>query len=146
MSAIHRFRGGWPAGWPDDMRWEGARARTYDASGASGVVETWLIGKGEDAQHFALRYYRLEPGGHSREEDHPYDHGVLILHGGGEVLLGAETHAVGPGDVVYITPGERHQLRSTGDDPLGFLCIIPARRQKAGGVVWAEEGLDLETT
>lgn len=140
MSTIHRFKGEWQT----DMTWEGARTREY--SEASSATETWLIGKGERAENFAMRYYRLGPGGHSVEEEHPYDHGVVFLHGSGEVLLGAEAHPVSQGDVVYISPGERHQIRNTGDEPLGWLCVIPARRQKKQGVVWAEEGLDLDTT
>lgn len=137
MTTIHRFTGTWL----DDMRWEGARTRAYSGE-ASGATETWLIGKAEGAENFALRYYTLQPGGHSREEEHPYDHGVIFLHGRGEVLLGDEVAAVGQGDVVYISPDERHQIRNTGDEVLGWLCTIPARRFKQDKTVWAEEGLE----
>jgi quercetin dioxygenase-like cupin family protein len=142
MSTIHRFIGEWGT----RNEWDGARSRAY-SQGAQGATETWLIGKAELAENFAMRYYELEPGGHSHEEHHPYDHGVIFLRGSGEVTVGAEVHAVGLGDVVYISPDEVHQIRNTGGEPLGWLCIIPARRQKQGRIVWAEEGLDdLKTT
>lgn len=140
MSTIHRLKGDWG----DDLIWEGARTREY--SEASSATETWLIGKAERAENFAMRYYRLGPAGASAEEAHPYDHGILFLHGSGEVLLGDETHPVSQGDVLYISPDERHQIRNSGEEPLGWLCVIPARRRKAQGIVWAEEGLDVDTT
>jgi quercetin dioxygenase-like cupin family protein len=142
MSVIHRFKGAWGR----LFTWDGARTREY--KGASQATETWLIGKAEGAENFAMRYYELGPGGHSREEDHPYDHGVIIIRGAGEVLIGEQMHPVGQGDVVYIAPDARHQMRNTGDDTLGWICVIPARRQKEGRIVWAEEGLEdqLHTT
>ncbi len=137
MSSIHRFKGEWG----EDFIWDGARTRVY-SNEASGATETWLIGKADKAENFAMRYYELQPGGHSREEYHPYDHGVLFIRGSGEVLIGEEVHHIEQGDVVYISPDEVHQIRNTGEDPLGWICIIPARRQKQGKTVWSEEGLD----
>jgi quercetin dioxygenase-like cupin family protein len=137
MSSIHRFKGKWG----EDFVWDGARTRVY-SNEASGATETWLIGKAENAENFAMRYYELQPGGHSREEHHPYDHGVLIIRGSGEVLIGEDVHPIARGDVVYIAPDDRHQIRNTGGDTLGWICIIPARRYKQGKMVWAEEGLD----
>lgn len=137
MSTIHRFKGIWG----ENFVWDGARTRVYRGE-TSGATETWLIGKAEDAENFALRYYELQPGGHSAEESHPYDHGILFIRGAGEILLGKAVQPVAQGDVVYIAPDERHQIRNTDSDVLGWLCIIPARRQKHGQVVWSEEGLD----
>ncbi len=142
MGVIHRFKGIWG----EELLWEGARTRTY-SQGAVGATETWLIGKAEGAQNFAMRYYELKEGGSSREEDHPYDHGVLFTRGVGEVVVGEEVFAVQQGDVVYIAPDERHQIVNGGEEPLGWLCVIPARRSKQGKVVWSEEGLtDLQET
>lgn len=137
-NTIHRFNGNWLA----DMTWDGARTRVY--KGASQATETWLIGKAERAQNFAMRFYTLGPDGHSVEEDHSYDHGVIFMSGQGEVLLGDTWHPVSQGDVIYIAPDERHQIRNTGEDTLGWLCVIPARRRKHGKEVWAEEGLEDE--
>lgn len=142
MSTIHRFKGQWG----EDFLWEGARSRVYSQEAAR-ATETWLIGKAEKAENFAMRYYELEPGGSSRLEQHPYDHGVLFLRGEGEVTLGEDVVHVDRGDVLYIAPDETHQIRNTAEVTLGWLCVIPARRYKQGRVVWSEEGLsDLQTT
>ncbi len=140
MSTIHRFKGKWG----EEFVWDGARTRVY--RGASQATETWLIGKAEGAENFAMRYYELGAGGHSREEDHPYDHGILFIRGSGEVLVGEQVFPVAQGDVVHIDPNARHQIRNTGDETLGWLCVIPARRQKEGRTVWSEEGLEDQLT
>ena len=144
MAVVHRFQGQWG----QHFEWQGARSHAYTSDDSScGATETWLIGKAENARNFALRYYELEPGGHSRDEQHPYDHGVVFLRGEGDVILSGERHHVGEGDVVYIPPDERHQIVNRGEGPLGWLCVIPAHRRKMGHDVWAEEGQeDLTTT
>lgn len=123
--------------WNKDLRWEGARTRQYNNQ----VTETWMIGKKEGAENFAFRYYQLQPGGTSNLEQHDHDHGVFVLHGSGEVLLGEHTHELSQGDIVHIPPQALHQLINTGHETLGFLCVIPARRKKQGKTVWSEEGI-----
>jgi len=137
---IHKFTGEWGR----VFSWDGARSRMYKNTEDNQISETWIIGKKEGAENFAFRFYQLTPGSHSKKEQHPYDHGILILQGSGEVQLGDETQAISQGDVIHIPPDALHQLVNTGNQPLGFLCVIPARRLKAGEIVWAEEGLDLE--
>ena len=57
----------------------------------------------------------------------PHHHAVTeeiyyILVGTGEMTLGAETRAVGPGDAIAIPPGIRHTIRNLGGMELVFLC------------------------
>ena len=141
MSIIKNFNGEWG----ELFSWSGSRTRRYDGENAAGVRETWLIGKAEKAQNFAIRYYELDLNGRSRLEEHAHDHGILFLRGQGRVLLGEEWHDVAQGDVVYIQPDQRHQIVNIGRNPLGFLCVIPAVRIKNDQKVWAEEGLELST-
>jgi quercetin dioxygenase-like cupin family protein len=104
MGVIHKCIGDWNA----QPEWSGSRQRSYDSEETRGVTETWLIGKAEGAKNFALRYYEVEPYGFSQEESHEHDHGIIILHGEGEVQLKDKTVAVEAGDVIYILPNERH--------------------------------------
>jgi quercetin dioxygenase-like cupin family protein len=116
----------------------------YQNEEVNQVSETWLIGKKEGAENFAFRYYEVGPKGYTRKEQHPYDHGMLVLKGKGEALLGEEIHPISGGDVIYIAPNLLHQLSNTGEDLLGFLCVIPAKREKEGKIVWAEEGIKFD--
>ena len=138
---IHKFTGDWEK----VFQWDGARTRKYSKDPSIQVTETWMIGKKEGAENFAFRYYQLESGASSNQEQHQHDHGVLVLQGSGEVLLGDQVHPISRGDIIHIPPNALHQLRNTGDSPLGFLCVIPARREKAGTTVWAEEGINFDT-
>ena len=42
----------------------------------------------------------------------------------GIIRIGAE---VGPGDVIYVAGDELHCFEAIGDEPLGFICVIPPR-------------------
>lgn len=136
MGVVHHFQGVWG----ESFEWGGGRTHAYQTASPARASETWLIGMAERAENFALRYYELETGGQSRAEQHPHDHGLFFLRGKGSVRLSDEIHEVGRGDVVYIPPEEPHQVVNSADEPLGWLCIIPARRRKGDRVLWAEEG------
>lgn len=123
MGSIHRFDG-------DEARfdWEGVSEQAYESPEVRGVTVRWLIGPVEDAPHFAVRFFEIEPGGCTSLDRHEHDHGVVVLRGRGEVLLGDDVTELGYGDVVYVLPNELHQFRCVGGEPFGFLCVIPNPR------------------
>jgi quercetin dioxygenase-like cupin family protein len=124
VAIVHRYTG--------EFDWEGVEASLYPpAKEMKGVSIRRLISPAEGARNFALRYFQIEAGGWTSLDQHPHDHGVVILRGEGKVLLGQSETEVHCGDVVYIPPHELHQLRNDGEEPLGFLCVIPAREESA---------------
>lgn len=123
MAVIHRFDGGNGA-----HRWQGVAVEPYAAGDARAGTRQVLIGPGEGAANFTLRYFELAPGTTSSLDMHAHDHGVYVLRGRGRVRLGDQEHAIGPGDVVYVAPHDRHAFEADGDVALGFLCVVPARR------------------
>lgn len=123
MGVIHRRTQDGPF-----MEWEGVNTHTYSGdSVASGATKQILINHEDGAPNFALRYFTIPAGGSSNLDHHEHDHGVMIMHGEGRVLLGEEYHDIEAGDVVYVSGWEKHQFESTTDQPLTFLCIIPPR-------------------
>jgi quercetin dioxygenase-like cupin family protein len=77
-----------------------------------------------------LRYFEVAPGGFSTLERHEHMHAVLILRGRGHCLVGGEVRALETRDLVTVPPLTWHQFRATRDEPLGFLCMVDAERDK----------------
>jgi quercetin dioxygenase-like cupin family protein len=105
---------------------ESVSVKEYTSGGATaGSTRRVLIGWDEGAEDFIIRYFTIPAGGHSAFENHPHQHGVVITHGRGRVLLGDTWSAIGVGDAVFVEPSEQHQFEALGDAPLGFICVIP---------------------
>jgi quercetin dioxygenase-like cupin family protein len=120
MGIVHRHIGD-----VENRDWEGVPGRHYETGDMKGGVKKILLGPNDGSSNFRLRYFRIQPDGHSRLEQHAHEHGVYIVHGRARVRLGDETTDVSPGDVVYIPGNEWHQFTTIGEEPLGFLCIVP---------------------
>lgn len=124
MSCVHKFKG-----LDGTFEWEGTGALDYESSAAQGATVRWLIGPREKAPHFAMRYFEIEAGGWTSLDSHEHDHGVMILRGKGRVLLANDEVEVSFGDIIYVPPYEVHQFKNVGREPLGFLCVVPARSE-----------------
>lgn len=77
-----------------------------------------------------LRYFEMQAGGHSTLERHEHMHAVMVLRGHGHCLLGDEVRTVRAYDLVTIPAWTWHQFRATSAEPLGFLCMVNATRDK----------------
>ena len=85
----------------------------------------WLIRREDGAPTFALRMFRVEPGGHIKEHFHPWEHEIYVLDGVGEVRIGSRVYRVSSGFFLYIPPNVPHEYWNRGVRDLVFLCIIP---------------------
>ncbi len=94
--------------------------------GAQGARMRMLIGPQDGAQIFHMRHFEVAPGGHTPHHAHDYEHEVLIWKGQGVVCGPQGERPCRPGDVVWVPPGEKHQFRNPGSEPLEFICLIPA--------------------
>ena len=77
-----------------------------------------------------LRYFEVAPGGFSTLERHEHMHAVLILRGRGRCLVGHEVQTIETRDLVTVPAMTWHQFRASEGEPLGFLCMVNARRDK----------------
>src|SRR5205807_2098707 len=115
----------------DDFRWEGVEMRPYKEDERAlfkTITRQVLFSDPEMAGE--LRYFEVAPGGFSTLERHQHMHGVLILRGRGHCLVGDEVKALETRDLVTVPPMSWHQFRATADEPLGFLCMVNAERDK----------------
>lgn len=93
--------------------------------GAHGTTLRWLITKETGAEHFAMRYFEMQPGGYSPYHHHDWEHEVFILEGEGFITTESGDIPFHPGTVAFIPPNEHHQFRNTGKFAVKFLCLIP---------------------
>ncbi|TMD38033.1 MAG: cupin domain-containing protein [Chloroflexi bacterium] len=126
MGIIHRFN----SVEDGELRWQDVPVSAYgpENSRADRATRQILIGIGEQSPHFHMRYFAVQSGGYTSLDQHAHDHGVYILHGKARLRLGNEEHELQTGDVVYIPGNEVHQFFAVGDEPFGFLCVVPAKR------------------
>lgn len=123
-SKVLRFR--------DGFQWEGVVPRAYKDPAAHwrGIARHVLVGEGGESAPFHVRYFEIEPRGHSTREVHEHEHVVIPIRGRGVARLGDRDVPIGFGDVVYIAPNDVHQFLNRSGEPFGFLCIVPASRDR----------------
>src|SRR6202000_2520537 len=96
----------------------------YKEEGAApfkAITRQVLFGNSELACE--MRYFEVAPGGYSTLERHQHTHGVMILRGAADVLVGGEIRAVKTFDLVHIPPMTWHQFRTSRHAPMGFLYM-----------------------
>ena len=115
----------------DDFRWEGVDVLRYKDEGSApfkDVTRQVLFeGAGVPGQ---LRYFEVAPGGWTTLERHEHVHAVMVIRGRGQCLVGDRAHEIAPHDLVSVPPMTWHQFHAAPDEPLGFLCLVPAERDR----------------
>ena len=112
-------------------RWEGVQELPYKEDSRalfSSITRQVLFS--DPALHSELRYFEVAAGGFSTLERHEHMHAVLVLRGHGHCLVGEEVRRIELRDLITVPPMTWHQFRATANEPLGFLCMVNAARDK----------------
>jgi mannose-6-phosphate isomerase-like protein (cupin superfamily) len=115
----------------DDYRWDSVDLLPYKEDGRAlfkAITRQTLFS--DPAMNGELRYFEMAADGFSTLERHEHMHAVLILRGRGHCLVGDEVRAIETRDLITIPPMTWHQFRATKGEPLGFLCMVNAERDK----------------
>jgi quercetin dioxygenase-like cupin family protein len=123
QQSFREFRGG--------FRWDDVACMAYKEDGAApfkAISRQVLFA--EPKLGCELRYFEMGAGGYSTLERHDHMHAVMILRGHGHCLIGNEVRPVKQFDLVTIPSLTWHQFRATAGEPLGFLCMVNALRDK----------------
>jgi quercetin dioxygenase-like cupin family protein len=115
----------------ENFRWDDVPVLAYKEEGSAPFksITRQVLFK-DDALRCELRYFEVAPGGYSTLERHEHTHGVMILRGEADVLVGGEVRPVKQFDLVRIPPMTWHQFRTRGKEPMGFLCMVNVERDK----------------
>lgn len=89
-----------------------------------GTTRQLLIGP-DEAPHFALRRFLMEPGGGIPAHTNTVEHEQYVLRGRARMGIGERVVEVGAGDVVFIPAGTPHWYEVLGEERFEFLCAVP---------------------
>jgi quercetin dioxygenase-like cupin family protein len=105
---------------------ENKAATLTDGTPVKDVFVRWLIDENDGAKNFAMRRFEIKPKTEVPLHSHPQDHEIYILGGKGKFYndSGIE-ETVEHGDVIYISPNEKHGIANLGKDDFIFLCLVP---------------------
>lgn len=103
-----------------------ADAKFFDTPSARKVTGRVVIGQSDGAQRFCMRVFELDTNGHTPLHSHDWEHEIFVHSGEGLVFRGGRWTRITSGSVVFIPPGEEHQMKNAGESPLIFVCLIPA--------------------
>lgn len=115
----------------DALRWRDVEVLEYKREGSApflGVTRQLLFR--DAALACELRYFEIVAGGHTTLERHEHAHAVVVQRGSGRCLVGTSVFDVKPFDLVHIPAMTWHQFRAAHDEPLGFLCMVNAERDR----------------
>jgi quercetin dioxygenase-like cupin family protein len=95
-----------------------------------GIKKRIAIGENEGAPTFVMRIFDLSAGASTPFHTHDWEHEVFILSGKGVVVSEDGDKPVGPEDIIFVPPDEKHCLRNTGQDTFRFMCLVPLRGEQ----------------
>ena len=114
-----------------DFHWEGVDVLRYKQDGTApfrNVTRQVLFDASDPPAQ--LRYFEVAPDGWTTLERHEHTNSVMVIRGRGQCLVGDKAYDIGTHDLVTVPPMTWHQFRAAPGEPLGFLCLVAAERDR----------------
>jgi quercetin dioxygenase-like cupin family protein len=105
---------------------DGAPLVTMAGEDVAGVGKRVLVSPAEGWEGWVMRLFEVEPGGHTPRHSHPWPHINYVPAGKGSLFVGGEERPLTAGSYAYVPAGAEHQFGAAPDEPLSFICIVPA--------------------
>lgn len=113
------------------MRWRNVEVLEYKREhGASFCKVTRQVLFDDPLLSCQLRYFEVAPGGQTTLERHEHAHAVLVERGRGRCLVGDRVYDIEEHDLVHVPSLTWHQFQADKNEPLGFLCMVNAVRDR----------------
>jgi len=95
-----------------------------DGGKAVGQNGVYVSGDTPGSRNFITGRFVIAPGQSPHAPHrHPEEEVMVIESGQGEILCDGKTTPVGPGSVMYSTPGVLHGINNTGSEPIVFYYV-----------------------
>jgi quercetin dioxygenase-like cupin family protein len=113
------------------FRWDHVALKKYKEDGTHfKSITRQVLFPGEADQPCELRYFEIDPGGHSTLEKHLHTHAIMIIRGRGRAVLRDSVIDIEAFDLLHVPPMTWHQLQASAGEPLGFLCQVSCERDR----------------
>ena len=109
------------------LRKKGTR-EVIDIAAGKGTTMQVLV-SADEAPHFALRKFTMEPHGGMPLHTNTVEHEQYIVSGSATVVIGDETFEVEAGDSTFI-PGMVPHSYKAGKVGFEFICVVPNKEDK----------------
>ena len=100
--------------------------KAIDIPAGQGTTMQVLIGS-EEAPHFALRKFTMEPQGGMPLHTNTVEHEQFIVRGSALVTIGEECFEAAAGDSIFIPALVPHSYKA-GTDGFEFICVVPNKQ------------------
>jgi mannose-6-phosphate isomerase-like protein (cupin superfamily) len=98
----------------------------------AGRIGLYVVGDTPASTQFVTGRFVLDPGKTPHAPHTHVEEEVMIVESGtGEIFCDGKTTRVGPGSVMFTTPGAPHGITNTGSTPLVFYFVKWAPRSRS---------------
>ena len=98
-----------------------------EMDGVVGVTKKIPVGIKQGWEGYAMRVFRIAPGGHAPKHQHDWEHVNHIVSGKGILMIDGVEHEVNEKDYAFVPPNTDHQFSNPFDRDFEFICIVPNR-------------------
>jgi quercetin dioxygenase-like cupin family protein len=103
-----------------------ATAVAMAGDGIEGVTKRVLVSPEQGWDGWVMRLFDVDAGGHTPKHAHDWPHVDFVAAGRGVLFVDGDEHALKAGAYAFVPAGHEHQFRAAADQPLSFICIVPA--------------------
>jgi len=100
-----------------------------EMEGAEKAYMAWLISDDNAPVSFAMRIFKIEPGGKIPLHTHWYYHEIFCIKGKGKVTVGGEEYILKENMAAYVPPEVPHSYENIGNEDWVFICMIPLKKE-----------------
>jgi len=102
-----------------------------DMEGSKDTTIQWLITKEIfGAENFAMRRFRIKPGGEIPKHHHHWEHELYVLEGKGIIGVDDKEYEISKNMFAYVPPDHIHWYKNPYNEDFVFLCIIPYKERE----------------
>ena len=95
---------------------------------AAGVSIRVAIAEEDGAKNSIMRILEIDPEGFTPLHTHDYEHLMFVVRGAGMVTDGSKECRLEKEDVIFVPPGQAHQIKNTGEAELILVSVLPVQR------------------